>query len=102
MAFEISPHPFDGIEFGAVRRQMQQCDVVGNLQRLGDVPTGLIQDQHDVFIFTGLFADEPQVFVHVIGVDGWSDQRRRSTRDGVHRCEEVHPFVFRLLDGGGA
>ena len=91
-----------GVEFVAVRRQAPKRDVVGDLQRLGHVPAGLIQHQHHVLVGAGLFADELQVLVHVVRVVGWGEHRLRIARDWVDGREQVHPLVFGLLDGRGA
>jgi len=43
------PQMLGGLEFGRVRREEQEVDVVGHAQALGAVPAGTIQDQHNLF-----------------------------------------------------
>ncbi len=38
------PDIFDGVEFGRLRRQRHQGDVVGDVELVGKVPTGLIAE----------------------------------------------------------
>jgi len=45
---QIEPDPLDWVEFRAVRRQGNQSDVVGHVQRLDVVPSGLIDHERDV------------------------------------------------------
>ena len=42
------PQMLSGLEFGRIRRQEEQVDVVGHAQALGAVPAGPIQHQHDL------------------------------------------------------
>ena len=42
------PQMLCGLEFGRIRRQKEQVDVVGHAQALGAVPAGPIQHQHDL------------------------------------------------------
>ena len=45
---EIEPQALDGIELGAVGGQLDQRDVVGHAQVVGDVPSGSI-GEHATF-----------------------------------------------------
>lgn len=81
---------------------MQQRDVVRNPQRLGHVPTGLIQHQYDMPIRRCLLADEAKVGVHVIGVDCRREHGGGFAGDRVDRAEQIAPFVFSLFDDGRA
>src|SRR3954451_21381512 len=44
---QIEPDPLDWVEFRAVRRQGNQSDVVGHVQRLDVVPSGLIDHERE-------------------------------------------------------
>jgi hypothetical protein len=42
------------------------------------------------------------MMVHVLGVDRRGQEGRGVAGDGVDGPEQVHPFVFGLLDGRGS
>lgn len=46
------PEMFSGLEFGGVRREKQQMDVVGHLQTDTGVPAGPIQHQDNLLVGT--------------------------------------------------
>ena len=48
---------------------MQQCDVGWRLQRIGNAPTRVVQDQDDMTLRAGQFTEVFQVRVHVGGTD---------------------------------
>jgi hypothetical protein len=48
--FEVEPHALDRVQLGRVGRQRHQRDVVGNAQRAGAVPAGLIEHHRDVLV----------------------------------------------------
>ena len=100
VALEISPEAFDRVELGAVGRQVQEREVRRHLQRLGDVPAGVVEHQHDVGVGTGGPADEGQVLVHQAGVDGRGEERGGGAGDRVDGGEEVEPVVLGLLERG--
>ena len=45
MAAQMVPDPLDRIEFGAVRRQLQQSDIAGHHEAVAAVSAGSIEDQ---------------------------------------------------------
>ena len=48
MAAQIVPNPLDRIELRAVRRQLQQSDIIGHHETSAAVPTGTIEDHHGI------------------------------------------------------
>lgn len=100
MAPEIRPDPFHGVEFRTVGRQVQECHVGWNAKALGNVPAGLVQYENHMFVRSDLAADELQMSIHVLCVDGRGKHGRGFARDRVHRCEQVDPIIFGLLDRG--
>jgi len=72
---QVAPESLDGVELGAVRRQVQQADILRNLQCPGRVPAGLIQHQDHLDIRACPVTDEPQVVIHVFGIDRRRQQR---------------------------
>ena len=57
MAAQIMPNPLDRIELRAVRRQLQQSDIIGHHERVAAVPAGTIEDHHGMGIGGDLAAD---------------------------------------------
>jgi hypothetical protein len=47
------PQVFRWLEFGGIRWEKQQVDVVGDLQALGAVPARTVQHQHDLLRCAG-------------------------------------------------
>lgn len=75
---EIEPEPFDRIEFGAVGRQRDQGDVVWDLEGIGAMPAGLVDD-HDGML----------VFGQGLGELGEEDRHRRRVSPGQDEPERV-------------
>lgn len=78
---------------------MQQCHIGRNLQFVGDVPSGLIQHQHDMDLIPGFMADMVQMMIHIRRIHRWGQQRRGLPRNGIDRPEKIDPLVFGLLGG---
>jgi hypothetical protein len=47
---EVLPHPLDRVELRRVGRQRGERDVGRRPQRVGAVPSGLVEDQDDVLV----------------------------------------------------
>jgi len=60
-----------------------------------------VQHEHHVGVMACGLADEPQVGVHVLGVDRRAQQGRRVARERINRTQYVDPFVLGLFHGSG-
>lgn len=70
------PDVFHDVELGAFRRQRQQRDVVRHGDIAREVPPGLIEQQHGMFVGADHGADLGQVQVHRHGGAEGQDQGR--------------------------
>lgn len=73
LAHEL-PDVLHDVELGAFRRQRQQGDVVWHGDIAGEMPAGLVQQQHGVLAGADHVADLGQVQVHPRGVAQGQDQ----------------------------
>src|SRR5690242_15672897 len=89
MAAQIVPNPLDRIELWAVRRQLQQRNIVWHHQSLAAVPTSTIQDHHGMGDAGDLAADLAEMMVHRQGIADWHDQRRRFALRGADRTKHI-------------
>ncbi len=98
VALEKGPQPLYRIQLGAVRRQVQQREILRHLQSFRQMPTGLIENENHLHLRSDPLADESQMMVHVRGVDRRGQQGRGVPRDRIDRSEQIHPVVLGLLD----
>lgn len=63
------------------------------------MPARLVQHQDHLYIRPSLTADEPQMLIHVVGVDRRGQQRRGLPGQRVDRRVQVDPLVLGLLKG---
>ena len=66
---QIEPNPLDGVEFGTVRRQQSQSDVVGDGEGARVVPTGAVMMCDGVRIVVQGIGEVCEKQVHDLGVD---------------------------------
>lgn len=86
---QVEPDPLDWIEFGAVRRQRNQSDVVGYVQRLDVVPSGLIGDERDVSCLGEGLGELGQEQIHGCGIRVRQHQGKGIIGGGAHGGEDV-------------
>jgi hypothetical protein len=86
---QIEPDPLDWVEFRAVRRQGNQSDVVGHVQRLDVVPSGLIDHERDVGCLGEGVRELGQEQIHGSGVRVRQHQGKGIIGGGAHGGEDV-------------
>lgn len=68
------PYVLSRIEFGAFCGQRQEGDIGGNVELVGHVPAGLIEQEHGVLSGRDVSCDLGKVKVHRVGVALGQDQ----------------------------
>lgn len=95
------PETFDAVEFRRVRRQRQERDVGGHLQRAAAVVAGVVPDQDRVPVLAQHPGEVQEQVVHHRRVHLVGDDAQSLAGQGVDRGAGVRPLVVGLLDGGG-
>ncbi len=83
------PDVFGRIEFGTLRRQRQNGDVLGNVELVGHVPASLVDHQHGMGARRDMPGDFRQMQVHRVGVAFGQDERGALAVLGRDRAEDV-------------
>lgn len=95
------PQMFRGLEFGGVRRQEEEVQMVWHAQALGAVPACPIQDKDD--LPGGTRADglrESREFgLKERDIDAGRQVKDRATRGRMNKADQVAPFIA-VLDRG--
>ena len=91
------PDVFHDVELRAFRRQGQQGDVVWHGNVAGEMPPGLIEQQHGVLAGADHVADLGQVQVHRRGVAEGQDERRSLAVLWADGAEDVGRRVALVL-----
>jgi hypothetical protein len=95
---EELPDVFDRVEFGAVGRQLEQADVVGQAQPAAAlVPAGAVEDEDGVCAGSDLGADLGEVGVHLraekpppdFGTDAGQHQCGTGGASRAHRAKQI-------------
>ena len=73
---EVEPHALDRVQLGRVGRQRHQRDVVGNAQRAGGVPAGLIEHHRDVLVIADGRSEAVEEHLHRLGIHVRHDERK--------------------------
>src|SRR5215207_3533089 len=94
VAAQVGPDVLERVQLGAVRRQVQQGDVVGHAQpAAGPVPSGAVDGQHGMGARGDVGADLGQVQVHHVGVGERQHERGASAAGWADRAEQVGPGI---------
>ena len=99
------PDVLHDVELGAFRRQRQQRDVVRHGDIAGEVPPGLIEQQHGMLVGADHGADLGQVQVHRHGVAEGQDQGRALAvlrADGTEDVDRGVSLILRCRGPGPA
>lgn len=91
------PNVLHDVELGAFRRQRQQRDVVRHGDIAREVPPGLIEQQHSMFVGADHGADLGQVQVHCHGGAEGQDQGRALAVLGADGAEDVDRRIALIL-----
>jgi len=98
----ILPNVFDRIEFWRFGGQRDERHVFGHVQLCGDVPTGLINEQHRMGSRLNLKRDRLQMQFHGLGVAKWQNETGRLSERGADRSEDIGGGGSLILQGEGA
>ena len=90
-----------GIEFWRTRRQRQKRDVVWNLERLGAMPAGLIEDENGVSAGADFGCDLVEMKLHGFGVAGRQHEGGAGSVFGADRTEQIGRLGALIVDGPG-
>ena len=102
VAAQVGPDILDGIEFGAVGRQVQEGDVVGDAQLVAFlVPAGAVDCEHGVRSGGDIRADLREVEIHHLGVGERQHQRGPDAAGRADRTEDIGPIVALIAGGRG-
>ncbi len=91
------PDVFDGIELGAFRRQRHERDVRRHDERVGSMPSGLIEQQHGVRSGRHRGGDLGEMERHALGVAAGQDEARRFAfvwADGAVNVGGLGPLIL--------
>jgi hypothetical protein len=83
------PDVFDRVEFGRFGRQRHQGDVVGDVELAGEVPAGLIEQQHGMGTRRHHLGDFGQMQRHRSGVAAWQDEAGSAPLGRADRAEDI-------------
>lgn len=83
------PDIFDRIELGAFGRQGHDADIVWQLEPVGGVPSGLIDEQHGVRTGRHGLGDFGEVQIHRLGVAKGKDEPGTLALSRTDRAEDV-------------
>lgn len=89
------PKPLSRLEFGRIRWEKQQVDSLGK-RNLGTlVPTGPIQDQHDLFVRSrsGLLGKQREGLGEDLPIHRWQQEPARLPALWMDKGKDIHPFI---------
>lgn len=92
---DFIPEIFLRIEFGRIRRKVQQRDVVGNRKVAAAVVGGAVEDQQDV-LPRKLTREDLKEYLEAFGIRGWHDQIDASAILGRDRTVQIDVFADEL------
>lgn len=98
------PEAFGGLQLGGVGWQVFDVDAAGDLERVGAVPPGVVDGQHDDAILSGAdrLGEQAQAFVHRFGIDRIGEQPLDLAGLGLDVGVEVKPLIAGAGAGLGA
>ncbi len=87
---EVLPDIFLGVEFRAVGRQRQQCDVVGHFESTPFLmPARTVDDNDGMGALRHFFGDFCQMKAHGLAIGAGHDQGRARVARGADRAEDI-------------
>src|SRR5262245_16543737 len=96
------PDIFLAVEFRRARRKLQERDVVWNLEGLGAMPPGLIEEENSVSARSDFGCDLIEVKLHSFGVAGRQHEGGASSAFGADRTEQVGRLGPLIMGSTGA
>jgi hypothetical protein len=88
------PNIFLAVEFRRAWRELQERDVAWNLEGLGAMPPGLIEEENSVSAGSDFGCDLIEVKLHSFGVAGRQHEGGAGSAFGADRTEQVGRFGF--------
>ena len=95
------PDIFLAVEFGCAWRELQERDVAWNLEGLGAMPAGLIEEENGVRARSDFGCDLIEVKVHSFGVAGRQHEGGAGSAFGADRTEQVGRLGPLIVGGTG-
>ena len=83
----------DRVQFWGVGRQEEKRDVVGQIEVMGDMPPGAIEDNDGMGAEGDLRADFSEMQGHGFGIGMGENQGRRPVAFGAGRGEQIGSLV---------
>jgi hypothetical protein len=96
------PDIFDRVQFRRAWRQRDDCDVVGDRELGGSVPSSLVKDQDGVGTGIDLAADGGEVLGHRMGVAVGHDDPGTFAFGRAYGTENIRPFRALIMRCPGA
>src|SRR5205807_10055707 len=96
------PDIFLAVEFGCAWRELQERDVVWNLEGLGAMPAGLIEEENSVSARSDFGCDLIEVKLHSFGVAGRQHEGGAGSAFGADRTEQIGRLGPLIVGGTGA
>jgi len=96
------PDVFLAVEFGCAWRELQERDVVWNLEGLGAMPPGLIEEENSVSARSDFGCDLIEVKLHSFGVAGRQHEGSAGSAFGTDRPEQVGRLGPLIMGSTGA
>src|SRR5262249_41291767 len=94
------PDIFLAVEFGSAWRELQEPDVVWNLEGLGAMPPGLIEEENSVSAWRDFVCDLIEVKLHSFGVAGRQHEGGAGSALGAGATEQVGRLGLIVGDTG--
>lgn len=99
---QVLPDIFDGIEFGAIGRQMKDADGIGDLQFSAClVPSGPVENENGMASGLDLGGDFGQMLIHGLCVGAGHDKGGPDIACGADSTEDIGPGIACVLQLAG-
>src|SRR2546421_12822513 len=95
------PDIFLAVEFRRAWRKLQERDVAWNLEGVGAMPAGLIEEENSVSARSDFGCDFMEVKLHTFGVAGRQHEGGAGSAFGADRTEQVGRLGSLIVDGTG-
>jgi hypothetical protein len=99
---KILPDVFLAIEFGAVRRQLYESDIVGDFKSMGGMPTCAIHYDHGMATRRDMAGYFKEMLVHRISVGKGQNQCRPCAFGWADSPKDVSAGIALIGDGSWA
>ena len=96
------PDIFLAVEFGCAWRELQERDVVWNLEGLGAMPPGLIEENNSVSARSDFGCDLIKVKLHSFSIAGWQHEGGAGSAFGADCTEQVGRLGPLIVGSTGA